>query len=512
MWFRAMKRCVLAAGLIAITAAGRAQDETGGKITIEAVTDFLEIKLRGTVPDGTTRIEYRLSQPGQPQPEEWSVLPAALDQPPNFSATLALEKSWRWSLLEARAIGDKGVLSATRTAAKTRALVLLTPDRLETLPGPERSAWESYAAASHAAATRDQDTLADECRALGRGSPQPAPASASDFKFDSGTPAEWFGSDEARQLAAVVLSFQTPAGGWSKAVDYQLGPRQPGMQWTSGEDPWHYLGTLDNRATTEQLLMLARVHSATGDLVAAAGALRGIDWLLAAQFPNGGWPQVYPLEPGYHEAITLNDGAMLHAMEVLQSVAEGVEPFAFVDAARREKAAAAYDRGGACLLAAQFRVEGKPAVWCAQHDPLTLAPAAARLKEPPSLSGGESAEILKHLMREGPLTAEVAAAIEHGLDWFERHKLTGLRQIKTPEGKTAYIEDPASGEVRWARFYDPATGKPMFAGAQDGIVYNTFQEMAAKNRVGYDYFTTKPAELLGKEAERWRKRLAAARR
>jgi PelA/Pel-15E family pectate lyase len=49
--------------------------------------------------------------------------------------------------------------------------------------------------------------------------------------------------------------------------------------------------------------------------------------------------------------------------------------------------------------------------------------------------------------------------------------------------------------VYWARFYDVQTAKPMFPGAQDGIVYATFSEMAAKNKVGYDYFTTRPGEL-----------------
>jgi hypothetical protein len=31
--------------------------------------------------------------------------------------------------------------------------------------------------------------------------------------------------------------------------------------------------------------------------------------------------------------------------------------------------------------------------------------------------------------------------------------------------------------------------------------------MAAKNKVAYDFFSTRAAELLGKELPRWRKRL-----
>jgi len=47
----------------------------------------------------------------------------------------------------------------------------------------------------------------------------------------------------------------------------------------------------------------------------------------------------------------------------------------------------------------------------------------------------------------------------------------------------------------------------MFAGSEDGILYATFSEMAAKNRVAYDYFTTKPGDLIKKEVPRWKKRL-----
>ncbi len=97
--------------------------------------------------------------------------------------------------------------------------------------------------------------------------------------------------------------------------------------------------------------------------------------------------------------------------------------------------------------------------------------------------------------------------IGHALAWFEAHKLTGLRKGRNAAGKTDYIEDPASAEVYWARFYDLKTGKPIFPGAEDGVNYPTHREMAAKNKVAYDFMTPKPAELIGKEVTRWKKRL-----
>lgn len=310
------------------------------------------------------------------------------------------------------------------------------------------------------------------------------------------------------KLAVAVMSYQTPTGGWSKAVDYNQGPRAPGTHWTTQSgDGWHYCGTLDNRSTTEQIEFLANVHAATQRQDCREAVKRGIEWLLSAQFPNGGWPQVYPLEPGYHEAITLNDNAMIHAIEMIRAVSLGAAPFAFLDGTTKHRAAEAYDRAIACVIKCQVRVGETPAVWCAQHDPITLDPVAARLKEPPSLSGGESAELLKFLMRSGPLTPTVQSAIESAAAWLDAHKITDIRRITNAAGKTDYVNDPASTEVYWARFYDLKTARPIFAGADDGKIYATYHEMAQHNKVGYDYFTTKPRDIVTKEMARWRKRL-----
>ncbi len=60
-----------------------------------------------------------------------------------------------------------------------------------------------------------------------------------------------------------------------------------------------------------QLRFLAGVNGETKREDAKAALLRGLEWLFAALYPNGGWPQNCPVEPGYHEAITLNDDAMI---------------------------------------------------------------------------------------------------------------------------------------------------------------------------------------------------------
>lgn len=95
------------------------------------------------------------------------------------------------------------------------------------------------------------------------------------------------------------------------------------------------------------------------------------------------------------------------------------------------------------------------------------------------------------------------------MKWFQANRITDLRKDLTPRGKTTYVNDPSSTEVYWARFYHPATFKPMFAGSDDGIVYDSFVEMASHNKVAYSFVTTSPGSVMSeKELLRWRKRLA----
>jgi PelA/Pel-15E family pectate lyase len=511
-----LTRCALAAivaALVSIAILDAAEPASATpQFILKADADFLALHVGGNAPKGATALAYRLSLTGTIADDaEWTPVASGPGDDGAFGFDVPLPQS-RWGEIQVRALKGAEVLAAKTAKAKPRAFTLLTDERLASLAAPDREAWMTYIRRSNERFEREFDALAAECRQLGLARATPAPSKGSEFEIDSATEAAWLASVEANRLADVLISFQTPSGGWSKAVNYTNGARAPGMHWTSqaGGNGWHYCGTLDNRTTTEQIELLAGVCSATGRDDAKAAALRGIEWLLEAQFPNGGWPQNYPVEPGYHEAITLNDNATLHALELLLEMSEGTPPFAFTEAPLRERTRAAFEKGIACLAAAQVNVDGQPTVWCAQHHPITLAPVAARKLEPPSLSGAESAELVRFLMRRGPTTPALAAMIEPALKWFDARRITGLRKTKTA-GKTDYVPDASATEVYWARFYDIETGQPIFPGAQDGVIYSTFSEMAARNKVGYDYFTTKPRDLLEKETAKWRKRLAKSR-
>jgi PelA/Pel-15E family pectate lyase len=381
----------------------------------------------------------------------------------------------------------------------------VTPDRLSTLPAAEQSAWQKYLERSQATARADQAALQSEVTSNGMTAALPAP-DGGDFKLPAAAGDAYYAGDEAKTLADVIISYQTPCGGWSKHIAYSKGPRKPGMQWTSQSqpgEPAHYLATFDNRSTTEQLYFLAYVWNATKREDCKAASIKGLNFILEAQYPNGGWPQVYPLEGKYHDDITFNDDAMTRVLRLLQSASGKDASFAFLDDAQRAKAQDAIAAGVECVLKTQVELDGKKTVWCAQYDPITLQPSSARKMEPATLSGAESARVLEFLMSMDKPSPQVIACIESGLAWFEQAKITGISKTSR-NGKTTYEPNPNSTEVYWARFYDLKTGKPIFPG-RDGVVYDTFEAMAAKNKVGYDYYTALPTSLLNSVQKKWRK-------
>ena len=89
---------------------------------------------------------------------------------------------------------------------------------------------------------------------------------------------------------------------------------------------------------------------------------------------------------------------MIGVMKLLRDVAAAKPAYAFVDEARRARAAKAVEKGIECILKTQVVVNGQRTVWCAQHDEVTFAPAPARTFELVSLSGGESVDIVRFLM------------------------------------------------------------------------------------------------------------------
>ena len=292
----------------------------------------------------------------------------------------------------------------------------------------------------------------------------------------------WFRSEEARAVADSVIQYQSPQGGWPKSTDLAKPPRSPDDFPPPGGGR---ANSLDNDATTVPMQFLARIAHETGDTRYKDSFLKGVDYLLAAQYSNGGWPQFWPLRKGYYSHITFNDGAMIRVMYLLRDVADGEAPYEFVDETRRRKAADAVNLGIDCILKCQVVVDGVPTVWCAQHDAETLAPAQARSYEHPSLSGAESAGVLTFLMSVEEPHRDIIRAVETGVEWFDSVKIEGYRYRKS-ETERALTKDPQATPL-WARFYAIQSNRPIFSD-RDGVVKFDIQEIGGERRGGYTWY------------------------
>lgn len=167
-----------------------------------------------------------------------------------------------------------------------------------------------------------------------------------------------------------------------------------------------------------------------------------------------------------------------------------------------QQARASFDKGIGCILKTQIRVDGKPTVWCAQHDEHTFVPAPARAYELASFSGAESASIVALLMSIPHPSPEIVAAVKGAVAWFETHAVKDIRVERVPDGspKGDARVVSAPGNILWARFYDLETGKPFFCG-RDGVKHATLAEIEKERRGGYSWYTNAPQHVLDRYAK-----------
>lgn len=396
----------------------------------------------------------------------------------------------------------------------------LTAERIAELPAESRPAWTEYLERSKRQMLEDQTLFATEFKASGLKATLPVPDGHNAKGVSLNESPSWYGKADARHIADILVSYQTPAGGWSKNIDFTKHLRQPGERFshdggsayttpTDNDHPinsnWSYVGTFDNDATITELRFIAKVISALPVDAAKpyrAAFDRGFEYVLAAQYPNGGWPQVWPLEGGYHDAITFNDGAMVHVLTFERDAASGQREFSFVTPEQRNRAAASFSRGVNCLLACQITVENHRTIWCQQHDMITLQPCSARNYEMPCQSSAESAGILMFLMEIPKPNPEVKTAINAAAEWFKKTAIYGLSFKSTGGDGRHLIESPGAGPI-WARYHQIGTNRPLF-GDRDKSIHDNVDEISRERRNGYSWFNDQARHVLD-HYEHWLK-------
>lgn len=279
--------------------------------------------------------------------------------------------------------------------------------------------------------------------------------------------------DAARDAALALVAGQLQSGGWTQTIHF--GPAKRLGKYRSGKGGNWNVSSLDDGQTQAALKLLMRFDAATNsrDEKVHEAAGYGLAALLKAQFPNGGFPQVWakPVEakavkkasyPGfdwrtegklknYWDHYTLNDGLAGTVCDVL------IEAHRTYGDAKYMKS---LTKLGDFLILAQMP-SPQPG-WCQQYDD-EMRPTWARKFEPPAVTGWESQDAMEALIRIARYTGErkYLEPIPRALKYFEASLLKG-------------------GRV--ARFYELKTNAPLYFDAGYRLTYD---DSAAPKHYGF---------------------------
>ncbi|RNL49743.1 pectate lyase [Pedobacter jejuensis] len=304
-------------------------------------------------------------------------------------------------------------------------------------------------------------------------------------------------------IADKMLVYQLSNGGWPKqledksVVNYDL-PLSPALK-EKIKATTNLHATFDNQATSREVIYLVKAYKKSQNKNYLKAAERGLDYILEAQYANGGWPQYYPDKALYRSEVTYNDDAMINVLNILQDIATQTNDFEVVNSAYLEKAKAAVAKGIDCILKTQVKQSGILTIWAAQYDKNSLLPAKARAFEPASLSTSESVNIVRFLMRFKNPSADIRSSVAGAIKWFSDYKIVGYRFDREKTG-SGLIADSKS--VVWARFYDLEKNIPIF-GDRDNTIKFKLEDLSLERRNGYAWYGNWGQKLIDKEYPKW---------
>lgn len=234
----------------------------------------------------------------------------------------------------------------------------------------------------------------------------------------------------AMDVAEGLIAAQHPAGGWNYHHDFAGEESTRNWYDTIGKNGWrleefhHYYGnaTFDDAGTSEASQFLLRMYLERRSSRLREPVEKAIRFVLDSQYPNGGWPQRFPLtnEGGVHgradytRQITFNDDVAGENIKFLLMVYQTLGD---------ERALAAIHRAMNIFIATQQ--PAPQAGWGLQHDAETLAPIGARTYEPDALTTHTTANNISQLLNFYEWTGErrFIERVPEALAWLDSVRL-----------------------------------------------------------------------------------------
>ena len=257
--------------------------------------------------------------------------------------------------------------------------------------------------------------------------------------------------DYAKRVAEAIIWGQYPEGGWHYLIDFDMDGIQAWYDEVASrcwgwEEYYHYYGncTFDDDSTQSSTRFLLHLYAETLDPAYLPPLLKALDFILEAQFPNGAWPQRYPLSrefphhgvDDYTSYYTYNDNAIGNCILTLWDAADLLG-----DKRYRESAL----RGMYFYIISQF---GRPQAGWAQQYTHDMLPGQARGYEPAGVNSNNSTNNINHLQRFYKMTGDrrFLNPIPPALDWLDDSILN---------------TDPAKGYTH-TRVYEYKTNRPIY--------------------------------------------------
>jgi PelA/Pel-15E family pectate lyase len=230
----------------------------------------------------------------------------------------------------------------------------------------------------------------------------------------------------AMDVAEGLIAAQHPAGGWNYHHDFA--GEESTRRWydTIGKNGWrleefhHYYGnaTFDDAGTSEASQFLLRLYLERRSSRVRPAVDKALQFVLDSQYPNGGWPQRFPLtsetgihgRPDYTRQITFNDDVAGENIKFLLMVYQTLGD---------DRALAAIRRAMDVFVATQQ--PAPQAGWGLQHDAQTLRPIAARTYEPEALTAHTTYVNITQLMNFYQWTGEqrFLARVAEAIAWLD---------------------------------------------------------------------------------------------
>ncbi len=315
------------------------------------------------------------------------------------------------------------------------------------------------------------------------------------------------GSQQMRQTAENIMSWQLENGGWTKD-----NPDIFTRTWDGKEKKAKYyqqdgitpLGTIDNGATVTELDALAKAYHQLKDPMIQESFRRGIEFLLLMQYASGGFPQVYPKQDAkvslYENMVTYNDDAMINVMYLFQEIIYEKNYYGngLVEDTLRQEVEKAYNKGVEYMVASQVHVNDQLTAWGGQHDPNTYETVQGRIFEPKSLMSKESIDIIYFLETVRPQTAAIRQSVFYAKSWVKATALENVRYERYGIDGEYFIDNP--GHLTWYRFYEIGTNEPLFADF-DGTVSHSILDISIERRHGYGWAGSWGKEIYNEQQE-----------